>query len=165
MDTRTLKILICSSDEKSMQRMANLLFEEGIEVQPSNRLVDHLCFSRQEWDLMLIDLDGLNGFLRSLLPAFFRKFPKMPRIGISTESSRDKDIMGQSYGLELDAYYIELPRPEALIVRFPDLAAKYLADTDNLQEAGDSSSAGPEARDLPKPGNQVAYTTLLSGTI
>jgi hypothetical protein len=89
----------------------------------------------------------------------------MPRIGISTESSRDKDIMGQSYGLELDAYYIELPRPEALIVRFPDLAAKYLADTDNLQEAGDSSSAGPEARDLPKPGNQVAYTTLLSGTI
>jgi hypothetical protein len=148
-----------------MQRIASLLSEEGIKVQASNRLVDHLCFSRQEWDLMLIDLDGLNGFLRSLLPAFFRKFPKMPRIGISTESSRDKYILGQSCGLELDAYYIDVPRPEALIVRFPDLAAKYLVEADNLQDVGGSSSVGPEARDLPKLGNQVAYTSLLSGTI
>ena len=136
MDTRPLRILICSSDETSMQRMASNFSEEGVKVQTSNRLVDHLCFSRQDWDLILVDLDNLNGFLRSLLPAFFRRFPRMPRIGIATKPTLDRDLLGQGYGLELDAYFAEVPRPEELIVSFPDLAAEYLVEVASAPHRG-----------------------------
>jgi hypothetical protein len=163
MGTRTLKILICSSDETSMRRMARQLSDEGVRVQTSYRLIDYLCFSGQEWDIMLIDLDGLNNFLRSLLPAFFRKFPKMPRIGISTESAHRLEIRGRGYGLELDAYFTDVPRPEALIVQFPELAAKYLADTENPQNYSDASSEDSKNNDASQTGGQIAYSTLFTG--
>ena len=58
METRTLNILICGGNEAAMQKMAQMLDDEGVNVQTSNRPIDHLCFSQQKWDLLVIDLDG-----------------------------------------------------------------------------------------------------------
>ena len=78
-----------------------------------------------------MDLDGLNSFLRSLLPGLCRSFPNLPIIGISTRSTAG-DLLGLNSDLELDACLDKLPRPEDLIVSTPDVAAKYLYDTQPL---------------------------------
>jgi DNA-binding response OmpR family regulator len=105
-------------------------------VKISTDLIDNLCFSQQEWDFLLIDLDGLNSFLRSVLPAVSRNFPNLPIIGLSTKTSEDIDPLQVGYGLELDDYLFEPPRPEELIVRFPQVAARYLCDTGSLAPPG-----------------------------
>ena len=48
MDTRTLSILVCSSNETTMQQMVHALTDEGVQVQSSKYLIDYLCFSPQE---------------------------------------------------------------------------------------------------------------------
>ena len=148
MNTATLNILICSSDDSTMRRMARLLNDKGVRAKTTNRLIDRLCFTQQQWDLLLIDLDGLNSFLRSLLPAVSRKFPNVLRIGISTSGVTDTDILAQGYGLDLDAYLTELPRTEDLIVLFPQIAAKYLCDTEALRELKNSSMNSTEDHSL-----------------
>lgn len=119
-----LKILICGGDVPTLQRMAQKLADEGVKVATSTSVIDSLCFSGQEWDFLLIDLDGLTSFLRSLLPAISRKFPALSIIGLSSRAQID--LPGLGYGLELDDFLSEIPRPEELIVRFPHVAAKYL---------------------------------------
>jgi response regulator RpfG family c-di-GMP phosphodiesterase len=132
METRTLNILICSSNEITMRQMARQLNDKGVKVRTTNRLVDRLCFSEQTWDFLLIDLDGLNSFLRSLLSTVSRKFPNLRRIGISTSGVTDTDTLAQGYNLELDAYLTEFPCPEHLIVLFPEIMAQYFCDTETL---------------------------------
>lgn len=133
---KPLSILICGGDDPALQRIAHMLTDEGVRVTTSTQVIDSLCFSRQEWDLLLIDLDGLSSFLRSLLPAVSRKFPNLPIVGLSTKPATDLREIGLGYGLALDDYLLDVPRPEDLIVRFPQLAAKYLCDTGALIAPG-----------------------------
>lgn len=129
---RTLNILICGGDDPALKRMAKAFTDEGVTVATSTQVIDSLCFSHKEWDFLLVDLDGLSSFLRSLLPAVCRKFPNLPMVGISTKSAGDINTMGLGYGLELDDYLFDVPRIEDLVVRFPQIAAKYLMDTNSI---------------------------------
>lgn len=133
---KPLTVLICGGDAPALQRIAKILSDEGVTVETSTQLVDNLCFSQKNWDFLLIDLDGLTSFLRSLLPAVCRKFPNLPVIGISARSAADISSTALGYGLRLDEYLFEVPRPEDLIVRFPHIAAKYLCDTASLAPPG-----------------------------
>jgi hypothetical protein len=127
-----LSILLCGGDVPALKKKAKMLADEGVKVETSTQLIDNLCFSHQEWDFLLIDLDGLSSFLRSLLPAVSRNFPNLPMIGLSTKSGGDISSLQLGYGLELDDYFFEVLHPEDLIVRFPQVAAKYLCDTGSL---------------------------------
>ena len=129
---KSLSILLCGGDAPALQQKAKMLADEGITVQTSTNLIENLCFSREQWDFLLIDLDGLSSFLRSVLPAVSRNFPNLPMIGLSTKTDEDINPLQLGYGLELDDYLFESPRPEDLIVRFPQVAARYLCDTGSL---------------------------------
>jgi hypothetical protein len=133
---RPLNILLVGSDELVLQQMARVLTDEGVRVQTSNRLVDAFAMSGQEWDFLLIDLDGLNSFMRSLLPSVCSNFPNLPLIGISRTAGVDVRRLEADYGPILDAYVFEIPRPEDLIVSFPQVAAKYLCETGTLRAPG-----------------------------
>ena len=115
---KSLSILLCGGDAPALQQKAKMLADEGITVQTSTNLIENLCFSREQWDFLLIDLDGLSSFLRSVLPAVSRNFPNLPMIGLSTKTDEDINPLQLGYGLELDDYLFESPRPEDLIVRF-----------------------------------------------
>ena len=128
---RTLSILICGSDTPAMNRMAEALSDEGVEVATSARPADCLNSNENEWDFLLVDLDGLDSFLRSLLPAITHHFPHLPVVGVSTKSSSTGDP-NLNHGLKLDAFLDRLPRAEDLIVSSPQVAAKYLCDTKPL---------------------------------
>ena len=141
---KSLSILVCGGDAPALRRIAQVLADEGVRVTTSTCIIDDLCFSGQEWDFLLVDLDGLTSFLRSLLPEICRKFPNLSIIGVSTKSGADIDSMALGYGLELDDYLFEIPRPEELIARFPHVAAKFLCDT------------GP----LSAPGSQLPYSAI-----
>ena len=66
---KSLRILLCGGDGPALKKKARVLAEEGMTVEISTQVIDILCFSKQEWDFLMIDLDGLSSFLRSLLPA------------------------------------------------------------------------------------------------
>jgi len=83
-------------------------------VETSVRIIDQLCRPDLEWDLLLVDLNGL---------------PNLSILGISDGAVSD---IGFLVDLELDGYMFTLPRPEDLIVRVPRLAANYLCDTGTL---------------------------------
>lgn len=134
MDRTSLSILICSSNDTTMRQMCRTLTGDGVQIQTSERLTDQHQISGQEWDYLLIDLDGLNNSLRGVLPAVCRKFPNLPKIGISTRFAPDIDILNQGFALELDAYLTEIPYPEDLIVLFPRVAEKYLCDFTVLKD-------------------------------
>jgi DNA-binding NtrC family response regulator len=118
---KTLNILVCSSNRSAEQTMARRLTEEGTKVQTSNQIMGSVYSSQHNWDFVLIDLDGLDSFLRTVLPIIHRRHPDLPLIGIWTNSSNGVNGLGMDYGLELDAYFSELPRPEDLIVNFPQV--------------------------------------------
>jgi hypothetical protein len=122
---RPLSILICSSDAQAEQQMAKTLTEEGVNVQASNQLIGGLNGVQPDWDFILVDLDGLDTFLRSVLPVIRRRLPTLPAIGVWTKSANDVNRPIPGFSLELDAYLSEIPRPEDLIVSFPHVAAKY----------------------------------------
>jgi hypothetical protein len=122
-----LKILVCGGNTGSLDDMAKVLAEEGVMVKTTTRLIDSLCFSHQEWDVLLIDLDGLNSFLTSLLPVVRRRFTRLYMVGISTQSAHDISFLS-CYGIKFDDYLFDLPHPEDLIVRLPQLAASCLYD-------------------------------------
>ena len=122
---RTLNILICSSDEKTEQQMARSFTDKGVKVETSNQLINALYSSKQLWDFMLIDLNGLDNFLCRLLPLVRHRYPNIPTIGIRGASENNVSGLGLGYGLDLDAYLSEIPGPEELIVNFPHVAAKY----------------------------------------
>ncbi|MBN1221194.1 MAG: hypothetical protein JXM69_19885 [Anaerolineae bacterium] len=106
--------------------MVQTLTDEGVTVQTSQQLLNGLYGSQLKWDFLLLDLNGLNSYLRSILPLIRRKYPVLPVIGIWTKSNLETNRWGSDYGLALDAYLSEVPRPEDLIVNFPDVAARYL---------------------------------------
>ena len=126
---RTLNVLICGGDEPAMQQIAASLAEDGVAVQISSHPIDALDSNAQMWDFLLIDLDGLNSFLRSLIPAICHKFPNLPVIGVSVRS----DNISLGNGLKLHAFLNKVPRAEDLIVSTPRIAAKYLCDTGTLR--------------------------------
>ena len=124
MNMRTLNILVCSSNRSAEQQMVRMLTEDGTKVQTSNQLMGSVYSSQHDWDFILIDLNGLDSFLRTVLPIIHRRHPDLPLIGISTKSSNGINGLGMDYGLELDAYLSEMPRAEDLIVNFPQVANK-----------------------------------------
>lgn len=127
---RTLSIMVCGGDPRSLQRIAQRLADEGVKVQTTTQLVECLQATHQDWDFLLVDLDGLNSFLRSLLSSLSRRFPGLPIVGISSRAATTH--IGLDDDLGLDHCLSEIPRPEDLIVRFPQVAAKYLCDTGAL---------------------------------
>ena len=158
MDTRVLNILLCGSNEASLQRMARFLNDEGVTIDMSCRLVECLGFLPRHWDFLIVDLDDANSFLRSLLPAFFKKYPDVYRIGVSSQSESPDAALALSLELEMDAYVSELPKVEELIVLFPEVAARYLCD----KETADHVAAEPQPQaDKPvKPNGEVPATSL-----
>jgi len=133
---RPLQILLCGGDVPALKRVAQALTDDGVIVEMSTQLIDDLCFSRQNWDFLLIDLDGMTSFLRSLLPVICRKFPTLSIVGYSSQAGSELNSAQIGYGLELDDYLPHSPRAEDLIVRFPHIASKYLCDTGCLGSLG-----------------------------
>ena len=131
---KSLRILLCGGDGPALKKKASVLVEEGMTVEISTQLIDVLCFSKQEWDFLIVDLDGLSSFLRSLLPAVSRNFPNLPIVGLSTNATEEINLMQLGFGFELDDCLFGVPRVEDLIVRFPHVAARYLCDTGSLQQ-------------------------------
>lgn len=134
---RPLNILICGGNEPAMQQLAQLLEADDVNVQVSTHPIDNLCFSGQAWDFLLIDLDRLDSYLRTLLPAVRRKFPNLPMIGVSTKSAGDINPLSR-YKLKLDAHFSEIPLPEDLLAHFP-ASVKYpghgtLSSPDNFND-------------------------------
>ncbi|MCB0176125.1 MAG: hypothetical protein KDJ97_36845 [Anaerolineae bacterium] len=113
METRSLNGLICGSDEAVLQRLVQQLDQHGLELEITTRLIDHLCFTQREWDFLLIDLDNLNSFIRSLLPAVCRhhKFSRLPVIGFSSQPTASSPSLNLGYGLRLDACLTESELP------------------------------------------------------
>ena len=121
---RPLNVLICGSDKPVLRRMAQVLSDEGINVETSSHPIDHLSYNQTGWDFLLIDLDGLNSFLRSMLPGIAKMFPHISMVGISTKTSAN-EILNSNMGLKLDACLNRVPSVEDLIVCSPRVAAKY----------------------------------------
>jgi len=133
---KPLHILLCGGDLLALRKTAQGLVDDGVMVELSTQLVDDLYFSGRKWDFLLIDMDGLTSFLRSLLPVVGRRFPNLPIVGFSSRNAAGVDPGQMGYGVELDDYVPHSPRAEDLIVRFPHVAAKYLCDTGCLGALG-----------------------------
>jgi len=116
-----LNILVCSSDLLTETAMAQDLTQQGIEAQTSHEILDGLYTKPANWDFIFVDLNGLDKFVCSILPLVRRRLPNLPAIGIRTKSSFD-DHASLACGIELDAYLSEMPRPEELILSFPQVA-------------------------------------------
>lgn len=123
----SLRVLVCGGNSQALHKAAQRLSDEGVRTETSTRITDHLCRPDQDWDLLLVDLDGMTSYLRGLLPAIRQEFPDLSILGIVNGSPPDIDYL--SYDLELDGYVFSPPRPEDIIVRLPHLAANYLCDT------------------------------------
>ena len=114
MATDSLNILVCGNDELAVRRITRSLRGAGITVLGTTNLIEDLCFSRRSWDILLIDLEGLNSYLRSMLPILCRD-PGLTVIGISAKTDSDLTALGRlgrGYVLELDGCLSETPRPE-----------------------------------------------------
>ena len=135
MNTNPLRILICSNNEITRRKMARSLSGEGVHIQTCEGIFNHPQFFQQGWNYLVVDLNGIDKFLRKLLPLLIRKHPKMLRIGISTKSVKNS----RALDLKLDACLSEIPRLEELIVYFPQVAGKYLCDPTSLSELRPSS--------------------------
>jgi hypothetical protein len=123
---KSFRVLVCGGDGRTLQKVAQKLSDEGVQVATSTRIIDQMCRPDQEWDLLLVDLDALTSFLRGMLPAIRLQFPDLNILGMSEGPSPDIGFL--SYDLELDGYMLGSPKPEDLIVRLPRLAANYLCE-------------------------------------
>lgn len=126
---RSLTIFLCGSNSTLLKNIARTLAIEGVTVQTSTDLIDCLRLSDERIDFLLIELDGLYGHLLGLLPTLRRNAPNLPIIGLFTRAEVDPLVAGLAYSLELDDYWFETPRPDELIMRFPQIANKYLYET------------------------------------
>lgn len=131
---KSLRVLVCGGNSRTLQEMAGQLSDEGVKAEISTQVVDQLCRPDRGWDLLLVDLDSLTNLLRGLLPAIRRQFPDLNILGIMNGSPLDIGYL--SYDLELDGYMFGTPRSEDIIVRLPHLAGKYLCDTHTLSDLG-----------------------------
>jgi hypothetical protein len=118
---KPLNVLVCSSDMLTEMEMAQDLTQQGVETQTSHEILDGVFTKPADWDFIFIDLNGLDKFVCSILPVVRRRMPDLPAIGIRTQSSFD-DHASLACGIELDAYLSEMPRPEELIMQFPQVA-------------------------------------------
>ncbi|MCB0210250.1 MAG: hypothetical protein KDJ52_13010 [Anaerolineae bacterium] len=125
---RTLNILLCGDDTIALQKIARQFKADGLNVRIVDPVRDGLAFSEKFWDFLLIDLDGLNSFMRSLLPIVVEDFPNLPIVGLSRRNGATVEKLVDEVGVELDGYAFDIPRPEDLIVSFPHIAARYKAD-------------------------------------
>jgi hypothetical protein len=126
---KPLRVLVCGGDFRALEKVAQKLSDEGVKVETTTQIIDQLCRPNQDWDLLLVDVNGLTSILRGLLPAIRLQFPNLSVLGVSDGSVSD---FGYLSDLELDGYILALPKPEDLIVRVPRLAAKYLCDTKTI---------------------------------
>jgi hypothetical protein len=126
---RSLNILVCSSDMLTETAMAQDLTQQGVEAQTSHEILDGLYTKPADWDFIFVDLNGLDKFVCSILPVVRRRMPNLPAIGIRTRSSLDVQD-GLACGIELDAYLSEMPRPEELIMNFPQVMTAHKAELD-----------------------------------
>ncbi|RME75349.1 MAG: hypothetical protein D6784_08060 [Chloroflexi bacterium] len=125
-----------------MRRTAQVLADDGLAVDTTSLLTDKI--DAEPWDLIILDLDGLDSFLRGVLPLLEEiAGPKMVVVGMSRRSEADGKYMADLLGLKLDAVTVGVPRPEELIVRFPRLASRILADTGPLKPPTGPLGASP----------------------
>ncbi|HRV94525.1 MAG TPA: hypothetical protein P5526_20370 [Anaerolineae bacterium] len=148
----SLNILLCGGDPLALQKIAHQMRKESLNVKIIDPLRDASAFEEKIWDFLLIDLDGLSSFMRSLLPAINEDFPKLPIIGISHRYGVTAEKLIIEMGFELDGYVFGIPHPEDLIVSFPHIAARYLADTGSLPPKADTGPLPrtPDTRPLPR---------------
>lgn len=118
---RSLNILVCSSDLLTEMEMAQDLTQQGVEAQTSHDILDGVYTTPTHWDFVFVDLNGLDRFVCSILPLVRRRLPNLPAIGIRTKPSFD-DHTSLACDIELDAYLSEMPRPEELMINFPQVA-------------------------------------------
>ena len=135
----SLRVLVCGGNSQALQKVAQQLSDEGVKAETSTQITDHLCYPDQEWDLLLVDLDGMTSVLRGLLPVIRQNFPDLSILGIVNGSLLD---IGYLSDLELDGYMFSPPRAEDLIVRLPHLAANYLCDA-NTPTAVETTATHP----------------------
>lgn len=126
---RPLTLFLCGKNVPVLQYIAQALSSKRVSVQTSTDIIDCLHISQDKIDFLLIELDGLYGHLLALLPTIRRNTPNLPLIGIFTNSKTDSVLASLAYGLELDDYWFEIPQPEELVIRFPQVANKYLCET------------------------------------
>ena len=74
---KPLRVLVCGGDFRALQKVAHKLSDEGVKVETTTQLIDQLCRPNQEWDLLLVDVNGLTSVLRGLLPAIRLQFPNL----------------------------------------------------------------------------------------
>lgn len=122
---KPINIMVCSSNRSTEQEMAQTLNGAGAKAQTSRNLLDGLAYYPPAWDFLLVDLDGINDFLRDMLPIVRQRYPHLPAIGIRGKNNRNISglELGLGSGLELDAYLSEIPEPEELMIHFPQAAA------------------------------------------
>ena len=123
---RPLTIFLCGRNAAVLQYIAQALTSKRVSVQTSMEITDCLRISQDKFDFLIIELDGLYGHLLALLPTIRRNTPNLPLIGMFTSSKIDPLLAGLAYSLELDDYWFEIPQPEELVTRFPQVANKYL---------------------------------------
>ena len=126
---RPLTIFLCGKNVPILQYIAQALTRKWASVQTSTDVTDCLRISQDKIDFLIIELDGLYGHLLALLPTIRRNTPNLPLIGIFTNSKVDARLASLAYSLDLDDYWFEIPHPEELIMRFPQVANKYLHKT------------------------------------
>jgi len=124
---RSLNVLVCSSNMLTEIEMAQDLTQQGVEAQTSHEILDGVFTKPANWDFIFVDLNGLDKFVCSILPVVRRRMPNLPAIGIRTQSSFDTHS-SLACGIELDAYLSEMPRPEELIMNFPQVMSNHKAE-------------------------------------
>jgi hypothetical protein len=115
---RSLNILVCSSNMLTEMEMAQDLTQYGVETQTSHEILDGLYTEPANWDFILVDLNGIDKFVGSIVPLVQRRMPHLPAIGIRTQTTFN-DGTNLGCNIEFDAYLSEIPRPEELMMTFP----------------------------------------------
>ncbi len=131
---KSLHILVCGGDIPRLRQITQALHGVGVTVEASSYVTDRLC-TPQEWDVLIIDLDALNSFLRGLLPAVRLQFPELNIVGISAQFPSSFDSFVE-HDLRLDACLTSFPRLEDLITQLPRVAAGFLFETGELRSSG-----------------------------
>ncbi len=132
---KPLHILVCGGDTFRLRQITEALHGVGVTVEASAYVTDRLCAPCQEWDVLIVDLDALNSFLRGLLPAVRLQFPELSIVGVSAQTPSGFDSFLE-HDLKLDAYLAYLPKLEDLIAQLPSVAASFLFDTGELRRPG-----------------------------
>ncbi len=110
---KSLRILVCGGDTLRLRQITQALHGIGVTVEASAYVTDRLCTPSQDWDVLIVDLDALNSFLRGLLPAVRLQFPELNIVGISAQFPSGFDAFLE-LDLRLDACLTYLPKLEGI---------------------------------------------------